>query len=133
MSTVRRIATGVVAAGVVAVGAVATVSWLDTGDDHGPRHVVPGGDAEAGRELLVSYGCASCHAVPGVPSVERGVGPDLAGMDERLAIAGHLPNRPEELIRWIRDPQQIAPGTLMPDMGVDAQDARDIAAYLYGP
>ncbi|MFC8923066.1 c-type cytochrome [Cellulosimicrobium sp. NPDC057127] len=133
MSVVRRTATAVVAVGVVAAGAAATVSWLGTGDDHGPRHVVPGGDAERGRELLVTYGCTSCHAVPGVPSVERGVGPDLAGMDERLAIAGHLPNRPEELIRWIRDPQEIAPGTLMPDMGVDAQDARDMAAYLYGP
>jgi cytochrome c1 len=33
--------------------------------------------------------------------------------------------------KWIRDPQQVAPGTAMPDLNVGAQDARDITAFLY--
>lgn len=92
---------------------------------------VPGGDAERGRTVYLEYGCASCHATPDVPSVRTGVGPDLDELPDRLYLAGQIPNRPEELIRWIRHPQQIVPGTLMPDLGVTEQDARDIAAFLY--
>jgi cytochrome c2 len=32
---------------------------------------------------------------------------------------------------WLRHPQQIVQGNIMPDMGMTAPDARDIAAYLY--
>jgi cytochrome c1 len=33
--------------------------------------------------------------------------------------------------KWIRDPQQVSPGTAMPDLNVGAGDARDITAFLY--
>ena len=92
---------------------------------------VPDGDPQRGRELVVQYGCASCHALPDVPSVENGVGPDLHDLENRRYIAGQVPNRPEELVRWIRNPQAVVPGTAMPDVGVTEEDARDIAAYLY--
>ena len=32
--------------------------------------------------------------------------------------------------RWLQHTQQVKPGTTMPQLGVVAQDARDIAAYL---
>jgi cytochrome c len=32
---------------------------------------------------------------------------------------------------WIRHPQQLEPGVVMPEMGVTQEDARDLAAYLY--
>lgn len=97
------------------------------------RHAaIPGGDAEAGREKIVQFGCVSCHAVPGVPSVTRGVGPDLEGFEDQLYISGQIPNRPEELIRWLLDPQALIPGTAMPSSGLSEQDARDIAAYVLG-
>jgi cytochrome c1 len=35
------------------------------------------------------------------------------------------------LITWLRDPQAIVPGNAMPNMGLQDQQARDIAAYLY--
>lgn len=92
---------------------------------------VPDSDPEAGRLAIVEYGCASCHTIPGVESVNRTIGPDLTGFDDQLYIAGQLPNRPEELIRWIQYPQEIVPGSAMPNMGVTEQDARDIAAFLY--
>jgi cytochrome c1 len=59
------------------------------------------------------------------------VGPPLAGFARRRFIAGRVPNEPEELVKWIRHPQGIKPGTAMPDLGVSDQHARDIAAYLY--
>ncbi len=33
--------------------------------------------------------------------------------------------------RWLRDPAAFKPGTAMPDLGLGAQEARDIAAFLY--
>jgi cytochrome c1 len=32
---------------------------------------------------------------------------------------------------WIQDPQHVAPGTDMPNLGVSGGDARDITAFLY--
>jgi cytochrome c1 len=34
------------------------------------------------------------------------------------------------MVRWLRFPQQVAPRTAMPNLGVTERDARDIAAYL---
>lgn len=58
------------------------------------------------------------------------VGPPLAGISARGFLGGVLPNTPENLVRWLRAPQEINPRTAMPDLGVSERDARDIAAYL---
>jgi cytochrome c1 len=42
-----------------------------------------------------------------------------------------LPNTPDNLVRWLRDPQAVSPQTIMPDLGLGEPQARDIAAYLY--
>lgn len=89
------------------------------------------GDPERGAELIETYGCGSCHNVPGVAGANAMVGPPLDAWSQRHTIAGALPNTPENLIFWIQNPQAVEPGTIMPDMGVDERDARDIAAYLY--
>ncbi len=86
---------------------------------------------EAGRRLIVSYGCGTCHTIPGVPGAIGKAAPPLYRFYERSYIAGELPNTEENLIKWIRDPQQMEPGNAMPDMGVSEEDARNIAAYLY--
>ncbi|MCW4384781.1 cytochrome c [Salinibacterium sp. SYSU T00001] len=94
--------------------------------------IVEGGSPERGRQAILEYGCTSCHSIPDIDSVDdESVAPDLHGFSERDFIAGHVSNHPEELIEWLQNPQEIAPGTLMPDLGVTEEDARDIAAYLY--
>jgi hypothetical protein len=35
------------------------------------------------------------------------------------------------MVRWIQAPQEIAPATAMPDMGLSERVARDMASYLY--
>ena len=50
----------------------------------------------------------------------------------RAYIAGELTNTPENVVRWIMDPQAIEPGTVMPDLGLTEAEARDVAAHLYG-
>lgn len=93
--------------------------------------IVPGGDVERGRLLMREYGCHTCHLIPGVPGADSLVGPPLTAWAERQYIAGALPNRPNELIAWLENPQAIEPGTAMPNLGATEQAARDMSAYLY--
>lgn len=92
---------------------------------------VPGGDPEQGIIALQEYGCIACHTIPGVPRGDGLVAPPLNNWADRRYIAGRLPNTPENLIQWLMSPQQINPGSGMPDMGVTEEDARHMSAYLY--
>jgi cytochrome c1 len=96
-----------------------------------PHFTVSGADATRGRQAIRSYGCGSCHMIPGIREARGTVGPPLLAWGRRTFIAGEAPNTPDQLVRWIRTPQAIEPGTAMPNLGVNDQDARDIAAYLY--
>jgi cytochrome c len=87
----------------------------------------------SGRRLIAGYGCGSCHSIPGVPGANSMAGPPLKCFYQRSYIAGHLPNTRDNLILWVRHPQQVEPGTAMPDLGVTEDEAADIAAYLYDP
>ena len=49
----------------------------------------------------------------------------------QVYVAGVLTNTPQNLTFWISNPKKADPRTAMPDLGVGADDARDIAAYLY--
>lgn len=91
----------------------------------------PAGDVEQGRIALARYGCGSCHHIPGVVGATAYVGPPLDAWAERSYIAGSLPNEPAYLEEWIRYPQAIEPGTAMPNLEVTAEEATDMAAYLY--
>lgn len=97
----------------------------------GGSRAVPGGNAARGKALIEFQGCGSCHQIGGIPNAVGRVGPSLVGLRDHLTIAGKLPNTAESLIRWLQSPQRIAPGTLMPDLGLHERGARDIAAYLY--
>jgi cytochrome c1 len=92
---------------------------------------VSGGDPVRGIAAMQRYGCIACHSVPGVPGANSYTGPPLDHWARRGYIAGRLPNGPDNLIRWIRFPQNVDPGVDMPDLGVSDADARDIASYLY--
>jgi cytochrome c len=96
-----------------------------------PGRVVTGGDPGRGVVALRAHGCGGCHVVPGLPEARGAVGPSLVGLATRTHIAGRLTNGPLNLMAWIQSPRSIDPGTLMPDLGVSKDQARDIAAYLY--
>ena len=87
-------------------------------------------DPERGRRALEQYACISCHEIPGLVGPEARLGPTLHGIGSRLMLGGVIPNNPENMALWLRAPQALAPGTAMPDLGVSARDARDMAAYL---
>ena len=89
------------------------------------------GDPSRGEAMFIQYGCGSCHALKNVRNATGMVGPPLDGVALRVIIGGHLSNTPENMERWIRDPQHVSPGTAMPNLGVGEGDARDITAFLY--
>ena len=90
-----------------------------------------GGRATEGRHLIYSYGCGSCHIIPGVNEATGTVGPPLRGFADRNYIAGLLVNTPPNLFRWIKEPQKVDPRTAMPSLGVTENQAHDMGAYLY--
>jgi mono/diheme cytochrome c family protein len=100
-----------------------TAMPADTGDARLP-------DVERGRIALHQHACTACHVIPGVAGADVHVGPPLRGIAKRQLIAGALPNTPDDLVRWIRDPHAVDAETTMPAVGVSPASARDMAAYL---
>ncbi|MCD6674236.1 MAG: c-type cytochrome [Burkholderiaceae bacterium] len=88
-------------------------------------------DAANGRLLLRQFGCGECHTIPGVVDARGNVGPPLTKVARRTYLAGRVPNRPETMAQWIRDPQRFDPMTRMPDLQVSEAHARDMVAYLF--
>jgi cytochrome c oxidase subunit II len=85
-----------------------------------------------GQRVFLSNACASCHTIRGTPA--RGdIGPDLTHLATRSAIAAEtIPNTRRYLGDWIRDPQHIKPGNLMPGLKLSGVDVRALVAYLGG-
>jgi len=90
-----------------------------------------GGNARRGAATIARKGCGSCHMIPGVAGADGLVGPPLIHWSRRSFIAGAVPNSPDNLIRWIENPNAVEPGTAMPDLKLTPQEARDVAAYLH--
>jgi cytochrome c2 len=89
------------------------------------------GDPARAPFLFRHYGCSGCHEIPGIPGADGKVGGPLAGLRARVYIAGVASNTPDNLIRWIVDPQAFSPRSAMPITGISEAEARDLAAYLY--
>lgn len=83
-----------------------------------------------GRRIFETTACLNCHAVSG--TVGNGLfGPDLTHLMSRETIAsGAARNTHENLRLWIRDPDAIKPGSLMPAMNLDDRELDALVAYL---
>jgi cytochrome c oxidase subunit 2 len=91
-----------------------------------------GASPDEGRVLVAQKGCGGCHVIPGVPGASGTIGPSLAGVASRPRIAGGAVanNGPDDLKRWIMNPQALKPGTAMPNLGLSDDDATKIVAFL---
>jgi cytochrome c oxidase subunit 2 len=75
-----------------------------------------------GQRVFEGTACINCHAVAGTVANGR-FGPDLTHLMSRDTLAsGAAPNTPENLRRWIKNPDLIKPGSLMPAMGLSDSD-----------
>jgi len=88
-------------------------------------------EVQHGALALQRYGCGACHRIPGIAGADGVVGPPLVDMARRVYIRRGLANTPQNMVRWIRAPQAVAPLSAMPDMHVTPADAQAMAAYLH--
>lgn len=96
--------------------------------------VAPASDlAKAGEQQFVTSGCGGCHTVKGQQGAVGTIGPDLTHFAARTTMASAMADRtPENVQRWLQNPQAMKPGALMPNLNL-SQDAIDkLVAYLDG-
>ena len=87
---------------------------------------------QTGQQLFKQKGCAACHAIRGYAGGAPDK-PDLTNFGLRTSLAaGVLDNTPENLARWLRDPQEVKPGNYMPTLWSedDPQREEQIAALV---
>ena len=91
----------------------------------------PTGLAAEGKAVFAKSACVGCHTIEGVSA---GVlAPNLTHFGSRqMLAAGMWPNTVDNVAAWIRDPQRLKPGAKMPDVGLTAEQAGAVAAYLTG-
>jgi cytochrome c1 len=93
--------------------------------------VYTGGNSQRGAQVISMKKCGACHVIPGINGARGLVGPPLLYFGKTTFVAGEVPNTPDNLERWVMSPQSINPNTAMPNLGLNEQQARDVAAYLY--
>ncbi|MGA9190410.1 MAG: cytochrome c oxidase subunit II [Anaerolineales bacterium] len=86
--------------------------------------------ATRGAQLFQSLTCSSCHAIAGTPA-QAHVGPDLTHLADRQTLgAGVLDNTPDNLKRWLTNPQAYKPGSYMPNLHLSPDQVDALVAYL---
>ncbi len=98
-------------------------------DQQAPPAVALAGLAAEGRTIFSQSACIGCHTIQGVSQGK--IGPDLTHVASRTTIAaGTLSNTPDNLRRWLRNPQEVKPGNLMPNLGLSDAQLDALVAYL---
>jgi len=105
-------------------------AWVKKQQQIPAREIVGNSLAQEGRATFLRTACMSCHTVAGTSANGR-FGPDLTHLADRDTIgSGPIKNTPENLRKWIADPNEMKPGSLMPSMHLNDHDLDTITAYL---
>ena len=84
-----------------------------------------------GLEIFRTSTCINCHAINGVAGANSRVAPDLTHVASRRQLAaGILENTPANLRLWLKNPQHIKPGALMPDFSYSDEQIDQLSEYL---
>ncbi len=80
--------------------------------------------------MFEANACMSCHTIAGTQADGR-FGPDLTHLMSRATIAsGAAVNNDANLRLWVKTPDAIKPGSLMPAMQLDDHDVDALMVYL---
>jgi cytochrome c oxidase subunit II len=83
-----------------------------------------------GRHVFETTACINCHTVRGTVANGR-FGPDLTHLMSRATLAsGAAENTPEKLRLWLKDPDAIKPGSLMPAMKMTDAELDALVRYM---
>jgi cytochrome c oxidase subunit 2 len=87
--------------------------------------------ARRGWQVFTTQTCVNCHSLRGVSAPSAGAAPDLTHVADRSSLgAGALANTATNLFRWLKNPQGIKPGCLMPNLNLTDAQAGAVAEYL---
>ncbi len=88
------------------------------------------GDAAKGEQVFMASPCVGCHTIDGTKAQGK-VGPNLTHFGSRRIFAGGImDNTPDNLAIWLRDPQQVKHGNLMPNLHLSTQQIDVLVTYL---
>lgn len=76
--------------------------------------------AQKGAQLFTEQGCYGCHTVGKFGT--QGIAPDLSHVGAKHDVA--------YLTKWLEDPASQKPTAHMPKIGLNAAEAKALAAYL---
>lgn len=94
------------------------------------QKVMTAASADHGRQVFEANACVNCHTVTGTVANGK-FGPDLTHLMSRETIAaGAATNTRENLRQWIKDPDVIKPGALMPAMQLSDADIDAVTEYM---
>jgi cytochrome c oxidase subunit 2 len=83
-----------------------------------------------GSRLFQQLTCVNCHQVDGTLAKGQAA-PNLTHFASRETFGAVLrPNRPEDLARWLKDPQTMKPAALMPNLKLSDAQVGDLTNYL---
>lgn len=105
-------------------------------------------ETNQGWALFESKGCVGCHTIRGTTAVGE-VGPDLTHFGSRITIAANALHKGQEdltftqffenpikdndlvnLEKWLVDPPDVKPGSLMPALGLSKDEATTLANFV---
>ena len=105
-------------------------------------------ETNQGWALFESKGCVGCHTIRGTTAVGE-VGPDLTHFGSRITIAANALHKGQEdltftqffenpikdndlvnLEKWLLDPPDVKPGSLMPALGLSKDEATTLANFV---
>jgi cytochrome c oxidase subunit 2 len=90
------------------------------------------GDPARGRNIIETGACAACHSVAGTKAQGK-VAPralTVFATYPTIAQVEGFTNAPENLRKWLQNPQEVKPGTAMPNLNLKPQEIEDLVAYL---
>ena len=88
------------------------------------------GDAARGEQVFLNGPCVSCHTLEGTKAQGKVAPRPLTHFATYEKIAQVAPNTPENLTKWLHNPQDVKPGTQMPNLSLKPQDIADLVAFL---
>ena len=88
------------------------------------------GEAAEGEKVFMNGMCSTCHTINGTDA-EGILGPNLTHLGSRQDIGGAvLTNTPENLSKWLENPDSVKPGVKMPKPDLSDEERSLLVAFL---
>lgn len=84
--------------------------------------------SSAGAQAFFNGPCIACHTIDGT-SAQGKIGPNLTHFGSRTWFE-EMPNNPDDVTKWLHDPQAIKPGNKMPNYHLSDQDIQSLVGFL---